>query len=101
MGQRNGKQRSRRHKIANPNHQLDALNEIIVANGISKYDIDLDAIFNPTAPLKINRNNLLNAIEQMQRENESALKQSIKLLGVPFVFVFSSFWMYFELLALC
>ena len=98
MSKRNGKQRGRKHKIANPNHQLDALNEIIVANGISQYDIDLDAIFNPTAPLKINRSNLLNAIDEMQRENENMVGQSVKLLGVPFVFVFSSFWAYFSVL---
>lgn len=98
MSKRNGKQRGRKHKIANPNHQLDVLNEIIVANGISQYDIDLDAIFNPTAPLKINRSNLLNAIDEIQRENENMVGQSVKLLAVPFVFVFSSFWVYFSVL---
>lgn len=100
MGKRNGKRKSRTHKIVNTNHQLDALNEIIIANGISKYDIDLDALFNPTVPLKINRNNLLNAIEQMRRENEGALKQSVKFLAIPFLFVFNSFWMYFEVLCI-
>lgn len=94
----NGKRKNRKHKIAPTNHQLDVLNEVIVANGISKYDVDLDAIFDPLVSLKLNKNNLLRAIEEMQRENESTIKQSVKFLAVPSLFVFSSFWMYFTVL---
>ena len=101
MSKRNGKQRKRNHKIIAPNHQLDVLDGIIEESGISKYDIDFDSVFNPLAPLKTNRSNLLRAIEQTQQDNENILKQSMKFLAVPFVFAFSSFWMYFELLALC
>jgi len=92
------KRRKRNHKIVSVNHQLDALNEILASNGISKFDIDLDAIFNPLAPLKINKNNLLRAIDEIRRENESAVRQSLKFFVVPVVFVFNSFWMYFTVL---
>ena len=94
----NGKRKNRKHKIISANHQLDVLNEVIVTNGISKYDVDLDAIFDPLAPLKTNKNNLLRVIGEMQRENESVLRQSVKFLVLPSLFVFNSFLMYFTVL---
>ena len=89
----------RKKKIAHGHNQIDALSSVLEVEGINSYEIDLEGIFDPTRSFKHNKNHLLESIESFRKDNEtmlSNLQKGLMFIYVPFMYVFFSFWMYFQ-----
>ena len=96
MQKRNGK---RKKKIANGHNQIDALSCVLEFEGINSYEIDLERVFDPTRSFKRNKNHLLEEIKTFRKDNErvlSDLQKGLMFIYMPFMYMFFSFWMYFQ-----
>ena len=89
----------RKKKIANGHNQIDALGCVLEVEGINSYEIDLEGVFDPTRSFKHNKNHLLETIETFRKDNDrllSDLRKGVMFIYVPFMYMFFSFWMYFQ-----